>query len=61
MKRFVEKGGGNLYMCTTLSGTKSNLLLKFLPGLFGRGPMFYAKSGVSAVPSTAVINEIRER
>ena len=37
------------------------MLLKFLPGLFGRGPMFSAKPDVSAVLSTAIISENRVR
>ena len=32
------------------------MLLKFIPGLFGRGPLFPTKTDVSTVPSTAIIS-----
>ena len=35
------------------------MLLKFLPELFGRSPMFSEKLDFSAVPSTAIISENR--
>ena len=40
---------------------RSSLLLKFLPGLFGRGPKFSAKPDVSAVLSIAIISENQVR
>ena len=39
----------------------SSLLLKFLPGLFGRGPVFSTKPDVSAVLSTAIVRQNRVR
>ena len=33
-----------------------SMLLKFLGGLFGRGPVFSTNIDVSAVPSTAIIS-----
>ena len=35
---------------------RTKLLLKFIPGQFGRGPLFLTKTDVSAVPSTAIIS-----
>ena len=40
---------------------RGSLLSKFLPVLFGRRSMFLANPDVSAVPSTAIINENRVR
>ena len=40
---------------------RSSLLLKILPGLFGRGPMFSAKPDISAVPLTSIISKNRVR
>ena len=39
----------------------SSLLLKFVPGLFGRSPSFLAKPDVSKVLSTGIISENRVR
>ena len=48
-------------MCTTLSATKKQFLLKPLSGLFSRSPMFSAKPDFSAVQSTAITGENRVR
>ena len=48
-------------MCTTLSATKKQFVVKIPPGLFGRRPMFSAKPDFSAVQSTAITGENRVR
>ena len=75
MKRLGDRGGGNfLLMKIIVEGEeiilicvlryrqqRSSFLLKFLPGVFSRSPMFSAKPDVSAVPSTAIVSENRVR
>ena len=36
---------------------QESMLLKFIPGLFGRGPLFSTKTDISAVPPTAIISD----
>ena len=61
MKVIVE-GGGNIFLYVYyVIGNEEVKELKFLPGLFGRGPVFSEKPDVSAVPSTPIFSENRVR
>ena len=62
MKIIVEEGGENLLYVYYVIGNKEVVfLLKFLPGIFGRSPMFSTKPDVSAMPLTSIISENRVR
>ena len=55
-------GRGEFFICVLrYRQQRSSSLLKFLPGLFSRSPMFSAKPDFSAVASTAIISENRVR
>ena len=60
----VERGGCKLLYVYYVIGNKEVVfLLKLLPGLFSRSPMFSAKPDFSPVPSTPIIgkNRVRKR
>ena len=50
-----------LYTSLRYRQQRSSFLLKLLPRLFSRSPLFTAKPDFSAVPSTAIISENRVR
>ena len=61
LKIIVEGGGENFFCVLRYRQQRSSFLLKLLPGLFSRSPMFSAKLDFSAVQSTAIIGENRVR